>query len=67
MADRVSIVENYIAPADFELEGLTIKKGTWMMGCRVNDAGLWAGVKDGSITGFSIGGSAIRKPASQGV
>lgn len=65
--DRVSIVENYIAPSDFDLDGTAIKKGTWLMGVRVNDPTLWAGVKDGSITGFSIGGSAIRKPDTQGV
>lgn len=62
--DKVAIVENYIAPVDFEMGELTIKKGTWLMGVRVNDDTLWGGVKDGSITGFSIGGSAIRKPVA---
>jgi hypothetical protein len=65
--DRVAIVENYIAPADFQMGDTTIKKGTWLMGVRVNDPDLWSACKDGSITGFSIGGSAIRKPVSQGV
>ncbi len=65
--DKVSILENYLAPADFQSGDVTVKKGTWLMGVRVNDPALWAGVKDGSITGFSIGGSAIRKPVSQGV
>lgn len=62
--DKVAIVENYIAPVDFELGGITVKKGTWLMGVRLNDDALWSGVRDGSITGFSIGGSAIRKPVA---
>ncbi len=65
--DKVQILENYIAPADFQSGDVMVKKGTWLMGVRVTDPDLWAGVKDGSITGFSIGGSAIRKPVAQGV
>lgn len=65
--DKVSILENYLAPSDFQSGDVLVKKGTWLMGVRVNDPELWAGVRDGSITGFSIGGSAIRKPVSQGV
>ena len=65
--DKVKIVDNYIAPSDFQLGDTTIKKGTWLMGVRVQDPALWSEVKDGAITGFSIGGSAIRRPASQGV
>lgn len=60
--EKVSIVENYISPADFQMGDVLIKKGTWLMGVRVNDPTLWAACKEGSITGFSIGGSAIRKP-----
>lgn len=60
--DRVKILESYIAPCDFEMNGQTIKKGTWMLGARVVDDALWQDVKSGALTGWSIGGSAIRTP-----
>jgi len=56
ISDKVSILESYIAPVDFELAGSLIRKGTWMMGVRVNDAELWGKIKAGDLTGFSIGG-----------
>ncbi len=65
--DKVQIVENYLAPADFNLGDTLVKKGTWMMACRINDPDLWAAVKSGELTGFSIGGSAIRQPTKEGV
>lgn len=63
--EGVKILESYLAPVDFELGGITVKKGTWLMAVRVVDDGLWAQVKGGGLTGFSIGGSAIRKPVSE--
>lgn len=66
--EKVKILESYIAPTDMTLEGgETVKKGTWMMAVRVLDDTLWKSVKGGQLTGFSIGGSAIRKPVSQDV
>lgn len=56
VSSKVSILESYIAPVDFELAGSSIKKGTWMMGVRVNDPVLWSKIKAGDLTGFSIGG-----------
>lgn len=56
--DRVQLVESYIAPADFEVQGSTIKAGTWLLGLHVADDELWAQVKDGKLTGLSIGGMA---------
>ncbi len=60
--DKVKILESFIAPADFEVDGAPVKAGTWVMGVKVTDDDLWAAVKSGDITGFSIGGSAVRKP-----
>lgn len=59
---KLKILENYIAPIDFEQDGETVAKGTWILGVRVVDDDLWKDVKDGSFTGFSIGGSAVRTP-----
>jgi len=60
--DQVKVLENFLAPADLELGGTTVKKGTWLLGVRVLDDALWAQVKEGCLTGFSIGGSARRVP-----
>lgn len=60
--DKVKILESFIAPADFEVEGAPVKAGTWVMAVKVVDDELWKAVKGGDFTGFSIGGSAIRKP-----
>lgn len=59
---KIKILESYLAPADFSIGAQTIKAGTWLLGVRVVDDGLWQAVKDGSYTGFSIGGSAVRSP-----
>jgi site-specific DNA-adenine methylase len=60
--DQVKVLESYLAPTDFELAGVTVRKGTWLLGVRVLSDELWAQVKDGGLTGFSIGGSARRVP-----
>jgi hypothetical protein len=49
-------VESYLAPVDFEIGGEPVKKGTWLMGVHVLDEDLWNDVKEGRLTGFSIGG-----------
>jgi DNA adenine methylase len=58
---RVKILESYLAPADLDLAGTRVKKGTWLLAVRVLDDDLWRQVKDGEIGGFSIGGSARRE------
>jgi site-specific DNA-adenine methylase len=59
---RVKILESYVAPAAFELDGTQVRKGTWLLAVRVLDDALWEQVRSGELTGFSIGGSAVRKP-----
>ena len=60
---KMAVVETFTAPVDFELNGRTIKKGTWVMAMKVFDDEVWALVKAGKITGFSIGGRAKSRPA----
>jgi DNA adenine methylase len=62
--DQVKILESWIQREDTTIGGQTVKAGTWLMAVRVLDDELWAAVKDGRITGFSIGGTAIRTPLS---
>ena len=58
LAPGVRVLESFIAPADFNLEGETIKRGSWVLGVRIIDENIWANIKAGNITGFSIGGVA---------
>lgn len=61
--DQVTVVENYIAPADFKLGQQTIKAGTWMMVAKVHDEPLWQDVKGGRYTGWSFEGYGERVAA----
>lgn len=54
--DGAIVVENWIAKADFEIDGETVKKGTWLMTVEVADENVWEGIEKGDITGFSMGG-----------
>ncbi|WP_214783256.1 XkdF-like putative serine protease domain-containing protein [Exiguobacterium sp. s183] len=49
------VIESYIAPADFELGGQTVTKGTWMMAVKVVDD-VWQSIQKGEYTGFSLAG-----------
>ncbi len=59
---QVKILESYLAPSDVELGGVSIRKGTWLLAARILSDELWAQVKNGQLTGFSIGGSARKVP-----
>jgi hypothetical protein len=59
---KLKILETYLAPADFTMDEESVTKGTWLMGIRVVDDGLWDDVKKGAFSGFSIGGAAHRSP-----
>jgi len=60
--DQVKILESFIAPVEFTVGEVTIKKGTWLLAVRVLSDELWARVAEGQLTGFSIGGSARKVP-----
>lgn len=54
--DGAAVVENWIAKADFEIDGEAVKKGTWLMTVEVTDENTWEDIEKGNITGFSMGG-----------
>ncbi len=60
--DQVKIAESYLAPGDFSIGEQMVRKGTWLLGVHVLSDELWGEVKDGSLSGFSIGGTAVRNP-----
>lgn len=61
IAKDVKIVENWTAREDMELGGQKVLKGSWIMTVRIHADDLWAAVKNGKFTGFSIRGTAIRE------
>jgi hypothetical protein len=54
--ESATVVESWIAKADFDLGGESVKKGAWLMTVEVNDDAVWEAVRKGEITGFSMGG-----------
>jgi len=60
---KVKILESHLAPVAFALDGTQVRKGTWLLAVRGLDDTLWSKVKRGELTGFSIGGSAVRSAA----
>jgi len=62
---KVKILESYVAPVEMNVNGTKVRKGTWLLAVRVLDDALWRAIKRGDLTGFSIGGSALRKPVKE--
>ena len=58
----VGLVESYLLPGDTQIGNTMVRKGTWMLGVRVHDVDIWGQVRQGKLTGFSIGGFATREP-----
>ncbi len=54
--DGATVVENWVAKADFKIDNEEIRKGTWLMTVEVTDADIWDKIEKGKITGFSMGG-----------
>lgn len=51
------VVESYVAPADIELDGQTIQKGSWVLVTKASDE-VWTAIQKGEITGYSMAGTA---------
>lgn len=58
--NNLRIMESFISQVDFVYNGETVKKGSWVMSVRILADDVWQKVKDGLITGFSIGGTGKR-------
>lgn len=54
--ENAAVVENWVAKADFEIDGMQIQKGTWLITVEISDEDVWKGIENGEITGFSMGG-----------
>lgn len=53
--EDAKVVESYLAPVDFEINGKKVKKGTWLMGVKIFDKDKWKMIKDKKFNSFSIG------------
>ena len=53
-----SVVESYITKSDEVIEGVEVKKGTWLVTIEASEE-TWESVKKGDFTGFSLGGKSI--------
>lgn len=60
--NKATVVQSFLAPVAMEIAGTKIKVGTWLVGMIFDDADIWASIKSGKLTSFSIGGDAVRKP-----
>lgn len=59
---KIEIFESFVAKSALTISKQQVKKGTWLLMYHVLDDAMWADIKKGKITGFSIGGFARRKP-----
>jgi hypothetical protein len=55
---KIRPLESYIAPVDFEINKKDIKKGSWILTCRILDDNIWEDIKNGKLTGYSMAGRA---------
>ena len=58
--ENASVVESWVAKSDFNIDDETVLKGTWLMTVEVSDPDVWDDIEKGKITGFSMGGKAVR-------
>lgn len=56
--DTFDIVESYISQVDMVLGEQVIKAGSWCCVLQVYSEVVWSDIKNGSLTGVSIGGRA---------
>lgn len=61
--DDAVLVENYILPVACEIGGQPVRRGAWLQVWHIKSAALWQRVLDGTLTGFSFGGTGVRLPA----
>lgn len=57
----IELVESSIAPMAYTLDSKAVKKGSWVVTVHVASDKRWKDVKDGKLTGFSVGGVATVK------
>ena len=64
-ASQLALVESWITPMNLVIGVNSVKQGSWIMTVKVLDSKIWEKVKQGAITGFSIGGKARVIPVKE--
>jgi len=59
---EAAVVESYIAPVDFDLNGKSVKAGSWVLATKIFSKELWARIEKGEINAYSINGRGSRRP-----
>jgi hypothetical protein len=55
----LELVQSFVvSDSDIMINNVLVLKGSWVITVRVNSAKIWKQIKDGKLTGFSIGGKA---------
>lgn len=55
----LQLVQSFVvSDSDITINAVIVKKGSWVITVRVNSDAIWKQIKDGKLTGFSIGGKA---------
>lgn len=57
-----TVVESYLAPMELNLNGQTIKPGSWVMVTKIHNVDLWDKIESGEYQSYSIGGYANSGP-----
>lgn len=55
-AGGLNVVESFVAPCEMRVGGQTVPEGAWVLTVEVRNEAVWAAVRKGEITGFSMGG-----------
>ncbi len=61
-AKEVEVVESFVSPVAFTMDGQKVRKGTWLIGSWIHSDEIWNKVKTGELGAFSVDGEAERKP-----
>lgn len=61
LAKGVTLTDSYVTQGDTVLGKTKLKKGTWIIGVKIENDAIWSGVKSGEYNGFSVGGMGNRK------
>ena len=54
-SNAVSVVEFFIAPTDYEVNGTDVLKGDWVMTAQIHDDTIWEACQNGTFKAFSVG------------
>lgn len=61
--EEAVLAESYVAPTDLQFNGLTVRKGAWVVVVQVLSDRLRDEILGGQLTGFSMGGYGWREPS----